>query len=130
MILGLGNDVCNADRIQVAYQRHGSRFTDRILTPNEQAQFTKRKSDIAYLTNRFAAKEAIYKAIVCHVSPPPSWQDAEILNDETGKPIVSLSQRCRQALEEAGGGPIHIQLSLSDEAPYAFAVCIVETISQ
>ena len=129
MILGLGNDICNSERIHKVFARHKERFTTRILTQNEQREFIKRNHDLAFLTNRFAAKEAIYKAIASHISPPPSWQDAEILNDAHGKPIVTLSQRCHQALIEAAQGPVYVQLSLSDEAPYAYAVCIVETKS-
>ena len=130
MILGLGNDICNSARIERIFARHGARFTNRILTAAELAQFNKRTSKIAYLTNRFAAKEAIYKAIASYMAPPPSWHDAEILNDAQGKPIVALSKRCDQALECAANGPVHVLLSLSDDAPYAFAVCIVETKSQ
>ena len=91
MILGIGNDICNGARIKKAFERHGERFVAKILTDAEQAQMQSRSSDIAYLAKRFAAKEAIYKAISDHMSPPPSWHDAEILNDENGKPIVTLS---------------------------------------
>ena len=124
MILGIGNDICNSERIKTAYQRHGERFTARILTPAEVEEMSKRGQKTAYLAKRFAAKEAIYKAIAHHITPPPSWHDAEILNDAAGRPIVSLSQRCQLSLDELAKAPVTLSLSLSDDHPFAFAVCI------
>ncbi|MGC6517879.1 MAG: holo-ACP synthase [Candidatus Puniceispirillaceae bacterium] len=124
MIVGVGNDICNIDRIDKAYQRHGDKFAVKILTPAEQDIFARHPQKIAYLAKRFAAKEAIYKAIQAHIVPPPSWQDAEILNDEAGRPIVRLSTRCQQALDGYANAPVTLSLSLSDDTPFAFAVCI------
>ncbi len=128
MILGLGNDVCNSDRIAKAYERHGARFCAKILTPAEQDEMQGRGQKTAYLAKRFAAKEAIYKAIAAHISPPPSWHDAEVLNDAAGKPIVTLSKRCQKALDETAGASVILHLTLSDDTPFAFAVCIASTI--
>ena len=124
MILGIGNDICNIERIDTAYQRHGVRFTAKILTPAEADEMGERGQKSAYLAKRFAAKEAIYKAIAHHISPPPSWHDAEILNDAAGRPIVALSRRCQLSLDEVAQAPVTISLSLSDDHPFAFAVCI------
>lgn len=128
MILGLGNDVCNSERIAKAYERHGERFCAKILTPAEKDEMHRRAQKVAYLTKRFAAKEAIYKAIATHISPPPSWHDAEVLNDAAGKPIVTLSQHCQKALDEIAGEPVFLHLTLSDDTPFAFAVCIASTM--
>ena len=127
MILGVGNDICNIERIETAHQRHGLRFTAKILTPAECDEMAARGQKTAYLAKRFAAKEAIYKAIAHHIAPPPSWHDAWILNDAAGRPIVSLSQRCQSALDELAKAPVTISLSLSDDHPFAFAVCIAST---
>lgn len=124
MILGIGNDVCNGDRINRAYERHGARFCQKILTSAEQSEMANRGQKGGYLAKRFAAKEAIYKAIAHHISPPPSWHDAEILNDDAGRPIVSLSPRCQAILDGIANAPVRLSLSLSDDAPFAFAVCI------
>lgn len=124
MIIGIGNDICNQDRIKAAFERHGERFVAKILTPAEQAACHARRDPVTYLTMRFAAKEAIYKAIAQHITPNPSWQDAEILNDEEGRPIVTLSNRCQTRLDEVADAPVRLLLSLSDEAPFAFATCI------
>ena len=135
MIIGIGNDICNIERIARVHQQFGMRFVNRILTKAEQAEMEKRADEKAYLAKRFSAKEAIYKAIASHVSPPPSWHDAEILNDAHGKPIVTLSKRCQKALmdyvashyAQAGHGESNIayHLSLSDDAPFAFSVFLV-----
>ncbi len=127
MILGIGNDICNITRIEEAVARHGDKFYAKILTAREQSQCDARHSQTAYLAKRFAAKEAIYKAISQHVSPKPSWHDAEILNDADGKPIVTLSKRVQDALDECANAPVMISLTLSDDAPFAFAVCIAST---
>lgn len=124
MILGIGNDICNIERIEKAHQRHGARFTARILTQAERDEMSERGQKTAYLAKRFAAKEAIYKAIANHISPPPSWHDAAILNDDAGRPIVRLSQRCQRALDELAKAPVTISLSLSDDHPFAFAICV------
>ena len=124
MIIGLGNDICNCERIAKSYERFADKFATKILTPSEQSEFAKRSDKVAYLAKRFAAKEAIYKAIAAHITPPPSWHDAEILNDKAGKPIVTLSRRCQMALDKAAQAPVSLALSLSDDAPFAFAVCI------
>ena len=125
MILGIGNDICNMTRIAKAYERHGARFCAKILTDPEQEEMAQRGQKVAYLAKRFAAKEAIYKAIAHHISPPPSWHDAAVLNDAHGRPIVTLSERCQQALDKVGNRTACVSLSLSDDAPFAFAVCIV-----
>ena len=127
MILGIGNDICNITRIEEAVARHGDKFYTKILTAREQSQCDARHSQTAYLAKRFAAKEAIYKAISQHVSPKPSWHDAEILNDADGKPIVTLSKRVQDALDKFANAPVMISLTLSDDAPFAFAVCIAST---
>ena len=124
MIIGIGNDICNITRIAKAYERHGERFCQKILTDAEQGEMAQRGNGVAYLAKRFAAKEAIYKAIAHHITPAPSWHDASILNDAAGRPIVTLSQRCQQALDRAANAPVRLHLSLSDDDPFAFAVCI------
>lgn len=127
MIVGIGNDICNIDRIEAAIARHGDKFVTKILTPAECNIYFEKQQGAAYLAKRFAAKEAIYKAIASHISPKPSWQDAEILNDAGGKPIVTLSKRCQLQLNETAGMPVALSLSLSDDAPFAFAVCVAST---
>lgn len=127
VIVGIGNDICNIERIEAAIARHGNKFVTKILTPAECNIYSEKQQGAAYLAKRFAAKEAIYKAIASHISPKPSWQDAEILNDAEGQPIVTLSKRCQSQLDKMAGKPVRLSLSLSDDAPFAFAVCIVST---
>ena len=127
VIMGIGNDICNIERIEAAIARHGDRFVTKILTTAECDIYYAKSQGSAYLAKRFAAKEAIYKAIASHITPKPSWHDAEILNDADGQPIVTLSKRCQACLNEKAGAPVQLSLSLSDDVPFAFAVCIAST---
>ena len=126
MIIGIGNDICNEARVAKAYERHERRFIARILTPAEIAEMETRPNKVNYLAKHFAAKEAIYKAIAHKITPPPSWHDAEILHDEAGRPLVTLSNRCHNALSDLAraGQSVSYHLSLSDDKPYIFAVFI------
>ena len=126
MIIGIGNDICNEARVAKAYERHGMRFMERILTSAELSEMETRSHKVNYLAKHFAAKEAIYKAIAHKISPPPSWHDAEILHDEAGRPLVTLSNRCHNALSDltTSGQSLSYHLSLSDDKPYIFAVFI------
>ena len=126
MIIGIGNDICNETRIEQAFERHGERFINRILTPSEIEEMETRSSQVNYLAKHFAAKEAIYKAIAHKIMPPPSWNDAEILHTKAGRPIVTLSIRCHNALTSLAqsGQSVHYHLSLSDDTPYIFAIFI------
>lgn len=126
MIIGIGNDICNETRIENAFERYGTRFINRILTASEIEEMAKRSSKVNYLAKHFAAKEAIYKAIAHAISPPPSWHDAEILHDKAGRPIVTLSNRCHNALSSLAeaGQEARYHLTLSDDHPYIFAVFI------
>ena len=126
MIIGIGNDICNEERIEKAYERHGPRFANLILTKAEIKEMEKRSKTSNYLAKHFAAKEAIYKAIAHAITPPPKWHDAEILHDDTGRPIVTLSNRCHKALLELAphGQDVRYHLSLSDDTPFIFAIFI------
>ena len=126
MIIGIGNDICNEERIEKAYDRHGARFTNLILTKSEIEEMENRPRITNYLAKHFAAKEAIYKAIAHAITPPPKWHDAEILHDEAGRPIVTLSNRCHKALSKLAqpGQDVRYHLSLSDDAPFIFAIFI------
>ena len=128
MIIGVGCDICNQTRIEKVATKYPERFIPKILTNAEMTQMQSRSDKMAFLAKRFAAKEAIYKAISAHISPPPSWHDAEILNNEAGQPLVTLSERCHNALGKLAGGNDHkiaCHLSLSDDAPFVMAVFIV-----
>lgn len=128
MILGIGHDLCDIRRIERLLETLPQRFKSRIYTEKERAAAQGRQNEAAYLALRFAAKEAIYKAFSRYDQTGMSWHHAEILNDsKTGAPTVSLYGPCLEALCHAApdGYDADIQLSLSDEYPYASAYVIL-----
>jgi holo-[acyl-carrier protein] synthase len=120
MIIGIGTDIVNVNRIENAINRYGSKFLQRIFTEIERSYCEKASGQrrIIRYANRFAAKEATLKAI--GIKSGISWQDIEIVNDSNGKPYLHLSGVAHSnAIKLANGYVLH--LSLSDEAPYVVA---------
>lgn len=129
MIVGVGADLVEISRVRHALeQSSGGRFLERILTPKERELAERRKGRLAeYTAGRFAAKEAIVKAIGCGIGKQIGFQDVEVLPDELGKPHCSVS---RAALERAGlDGEIRIHISITHTEKMASAYAIVEAIT-
>lgn len=118
-ILGLGSDILEIARIRRVIDTHGKRATHRLFTPKERLYCLKHKDAISHFAGRFAAKEAISKALGCGIGRLASWQDIEILNNENGKPEVFLSS----ALKARFNDP-KILLSISHSKNYAIATAI------
>lgn len=117
---GLGNDIIEIGRIQRSIERHGDRFLQRIFTPNEIAYCKKHSLSYRHFAGRFAAKEAIAKALGSGIGKELSWLDIEILNDIKGKPLVQLSEKKTKHFNA------HlILLSISHCKTFATAVAIV-----
>lgn len=87
MIAGLGTDIIEIERIKEAIDRHREKFVKRLFTEKERAYCEKHKDPLPRYAGRFAAKEAIIKALN---APELSWLEIEILNDEDGKPHASV----------------------------------------
>lgn len=122
MIIGLGTDLVLVSRIQAALGRRGARFAARILTPAELQRFKAHSQPARYLAKRYAAKEAILKALGTGLAKGMSWQHMQIDNDAAGAPLVNLSGVALQRLQEGGGG--RMLLSLSDEREQALAFAL------
>lgn len=101
MIEGIGTDIIEIDRIRKSIEKHGSHFLDRLFSKKEQDYCHKYKDPAPHFAGRFAAKEAISKALGTGFSSEFSFLDIEIINDATGKPIVTLSKK----------GKIHVSIS-------------------
>ena len=130
MIFGLGTDIIRIDRIAAAVARHGDRFAERVLGPQEMEKYLSRKAKVEvrglrFLATRFAAKEAFSKAIGLGMRMPMTWRSAQILNAPSGKPMVVTSGALNTFMQAHG---ISAQVSISDEAEYAVAFVIVEKI--
>jgi len=125
MIVGLGTDIAEIERIEKALNRSGDAFAQRILTENEFEVFTNLKQKGRYLAKRFAAKEAASKALGTGIAHGVSFQDFEISNDENGKPVLTLSGKAQQIAQASSVRSVH--LTISDERHYAVATVILES---
>ncbi|MGI9861880.1 holo-ACP synthase [Moorella naiadis] len=121
-MLNSGIDIVEIERLEGAIDRH-PRFLSRVFTPAERAYCLARRRPGASLAARFAAKEAVMKALGFGLGCC-SWQDIEIRREPGGRPQVILHGRARQLAREQGAGAITI--SLSHCHAYATAVALVE----
>ena len=120
MIVGSGIDIIEISRIDDSIQRFGKTFLDRIYTSAEQKENASR----TYYAGRWAAKEAVSKALGCGIGQDCSWLDIEILNNNSGAPIARLSGTASRRLTHIGGITLHI--SISHERSNAVAMAIIE----
>lgn len=125
MIVGIGTDLVLVSRIEAVISRQGERFANRILTAEELERYRSHGQPARYLAKRFAAKEAILKALGTGLAGGMSWQDMQIDNDALGAPHVVLSGAALARLQERGGG--RMLLSLSDEREQALAFVVWST---
>ncbi len=123
MILGSGVDIIEIERIKSAVERYGDRFLKRIFTPDEIKYSMGNRFFYSHLAARFAAKEAVVKAIGNGLKSPIRWKDIEVSKDGTGQPGIILHNRAKADLK-ARGEP-HILVSISHTKDYAIASVIV-----
>ncbi len=125
MIVGIGTDIIRIARMEEAWARHGERLAERVLTPNERDVLRRHAAPLRYLAKRWAAKEAVAKALGTGIRAGVGFQSLEIFNDELGQPRVRLSDGALARLETLGGG--QCWLSLSDEEAYAVAFAVISS---
>ncbi|MFY9175499.1 MAG: holo-ACP synthase [Peptococcia bacterium] len=118
----LGTDIIEIQRIKSAMEKH-PRFCRRILTPKEQEYASSLRDKSSFVAGRFAAKEATVKCLGLGLRGF-SWQDMEILPDELGKPLLSLSPRLSELGKKQGIEKLEVSISHCRE--YALAVVIGE----
>ena len=130
MILGVGTDIVDARRIAKSIDRFSNKFTARIFTQAERVAAAATSQPQAYFAKRFAAKEAVYKALSGAGVSGLRWQQAETLSLPNGSPVVALTGECKMALEALtpDGYKAQISISLSDEPPYALAFVIINAV--
>lgn len=130
MIIGIGTDVCDIRRIDAAIEKNGERFLDRIFTAHERDYCESKSGKASYYAKRFAAKEAAAKALAQANTGSLSWQDVEVRNDPSGRPVLHLYrgalERQKDCVPEGHVPNIHV--SLSDDFPYAQALVIFEAL--
>lgn len=119
----VGNDIIEVERISKAIQRYGQKFLNRLFTLNEQAYCLKHRDSDRHFAGRFAAKEAIAKALGTGFNGSLSWLDIEISNDASGKPVVQLSERADSIFHNP---LIHLSISHCKDYATAVALCFAD----
>ena len=125
MIKGLGIDIVEISRLEQVLERHPERFLEKTFTESERRLGeAKGPNRLAFYAGRWAAKEALAKALGTGFGEKCSWLDIQILNDPAGKPELSLLASTRKFQDELLVSDIH--LSISHERHYACAVVILQ----
>lgn len=133
MIIGLGSDLCNIERIQNSLDRFGERFENRVFTDVERAKARKRPFTIAgTYAKRFAAKEAFSKAVGTGFKRGVFMKDIGVVNAPSGAPTLALTGGAKARLDELtpDGHTVAIHLTLTDDHPWAQAFVIIEAYPQ
>lgn len=126
MIYGIGTDIVTVARMRNSLARHGERFAQRLLHPDELADFGAVREPERFLAKRFAAKEAFAKALGTGLRPPATLAAIGVGHDALGKPFYIFGEALARHLEGAG---LRAHLSISDEREHVIAFAILETIS-
>ncbi len=124
MICGVGTDLVEIARLEAVVERQGERFVQRILTPSEQTVYHGLSHPARFLAKRFAAKEAVAKALGTGIGRGVSWQDIQIDNRETGAPHVVLTGGALEKFTALGA--TQCSISISDEQRYATAFVVLD----
>ncbi len=122
-ITGIGTDIVQIKRIVTALEKHGTRFAERILHSNELERYNSHNQPASYLAKRFAAKEAVAKALGTGIGQHVSLTEIETQNDSNGKPVIQYHGRTKDFTLQQG--ITQSFLSLADERDYAIAYVIL-----
>jgi len=126
-ILGLGTDIVECDRIQQMIDKHGDQFIDRVYTVHEIQYCRDRKSKLQHFSGRWAAKEAVFKALGTGWIRGLRWRDVEVFNQPSGEPTVRLAGNARRICEEKTIAQILITISHAKQYATATAIALGET---
>ena len=129
MIVSIGSDLCNIERIQKSLDRFGERFEQRVFTEVERAKAAKRPfTKAGTLAKRFAAKEAFSKAVGTGFKAGVFMRDIGVVNARSGAPTLALTggAAARLAAITPAGHDAVIHLTLTDDYPWAQAFVIIE----
>ena len=125
MIFGVGTDIVAVARLGRLYQRHGERALDKLLASAERADFAQAKDPARFLAKRFAAKEALGKALGIGVAVPATLPNIAVVHDALGKPAFDYAPDLARYLAERG---LVAHLSISDEQDFALAFVVMEHV--
>lgn len=129
MIIGIGTDLANIERIEATLARFGDRFRNRVFTEAEQAKARRRPEEASTYAKRWAAKEACSKALGTGLRMGIAWKDMAVFNLRTGQPRMELSGWAQTRLDDLmpPGHEAVIHVSLTDDHPWAHAIVTIET---
>lgn len=133
MIVGLGSDLCNIERIQKSLDRFGDRFEQRVFTEVERAKAARRPfTRAATFAKRFAAKEAFSKAVGTGFRAGVFMKDIGVVNAPSGAPTLRLAGGAKARLDALipAGHAARIHLTLTDDHPWAQAFVIIEALPE
>lgn len=130
MILGIGTDLANIERIQRALDRFGDRFRNRVFTEHEQKRAERMQNPAAVYAKRWAAKEACSKALGTGLRMGIAWRDMTVTNLETGQPVMHVTGWAQERLNEMTpeGYDAVIHVTLTDDHPWAQAFVVIEAL--
>lgn len=128
MILGIGTDLANIDRIQGTLDRFGDRFRNRVFTDVEQQKANRRRDIAGTYAKRWAAKEACSKALGTGLRMGISWKDMAVSNLATGQPVMAVTGWAAERLASMtpAGHEAIIHVTLTDDHPWAQAFVVIE----
>lgn len=125
----IGTDICDPKRIEKALKRFGSKFLERIFTSQEIEEINSlaknKKTFFQKIAGRFAAKEAVAKALGTGIGEKLSFRDFEILRSTNGKPQVKLNTKALKLSQGQGYKNIHLSISHEENLAVAFAIAVV-----
>ncbi len=128
MILGVGTDLANIERIAGTLERFGDRFRNRVFTETEQVKAERRRDTVGTYAKRWAAKEACSKALGTGLRMGISWKDMAVSNLRTGQPVMEVTGWAAERLREMtpDGHEAIIHVTLTDDHPWAQAFVVIE----
>lgn len=128
MIIGIGTDLANIERISATLERFGDRFRNRVFTDIEQAKAERRADTPGTYAKRWAAKEACSKALGTGLRMGIAWKDMSVKNLRTGQPVMEVTGWAKSRLEELTppGHEAIIHVTLTDDHPWAQAMVVIE----
>jgi holo-[acyl-carrier protein] synthase len=121
MVLGLGIDIIEITRVKKSIDSYGDNFLDKVFTENEIKYCNSKFNKYQHFAARFAAKEAVYKALASGWKEGLRWKDIEIQNDDSGMPSIKPSGKLKSFLTES----TQLRISISHSDNYVTAVAII-----
>jgi len=129
VIIGIGTDIVEVKRMAAALARRGDALGERLLHPKEFALWQEKNRSAAWLAKRFAAKEALLKALGSGLGNGMSWQHICVLPNAFGKPEVVWHEAVQQHLPGIALVNLHTHLSITDERDYVLAFAVLEHLT-